>query len=89
MCSGVFPFLSSQSISAPSEGKKLHNTALVYTSIKMRRNKAAFLDDLTVLNDGLRARKPPMNGCHVQGSFSIFTLNQNTNNKVTFYVQLN
>lgn len=57
--------------------------------MKMRYNKAAFLDELTVLNNGLRARKPPMNGCHVQGSLSIFTLKESTNNKVTLYVQLN
>lgn len=56
--------------------------------MKMRYNKAEILDELTVLNDRLRARKPPMNGCHVQGSLSIFTLKQSTNNKVTLYVQL-
>lgn len=55
----------------------------------MRYNKAAFLDELTILNNGLRARKPPMNGCHVQGSLSIFTLKESKNNKVTLYVQLN
>lgn len=49
--------------------------------MKMRYNKAELLDELTVLNDGLRARKPPMNGRHVQGGLSIFTLKQSTNDK--------
>lgn len=51
--------------------------------MKITYNKAEFLDKLTVLNDRLRARKPPMNSCHVQGSLSIFTLKQSTNNTVT------
>lgn len=54
----------------------------------MTCNKAEFWDELTVLNDGLRAREPPMNGCHVQRSLSIFTLKQSTINKVTLYVEL-
>lgn len=56
--------------------------------MKMTCNKAEFWDEVTVLNDGLRAREPPMDGCHVQRSLSIFTLKQSTNNKVTLYVQL-
>lgn len=39
-----------------------------------RSNRRVRERPLTVLNEGLRAREPAVDGCHVQGAFAIFTL---------------
>lgn len=73
MCSGVLPFLSSQSISAPSEKHKQALQVLQF-SMRNKANEAERSQELTILDDRLRPRKPAMDGSHVEGSLPIFTL---------------
>lgn len=70
MCRGVFPFLSLQSISAPTHTEK-HMTLLdsMHFSERIQRNRR-----LTVLNDRLRSREPSMDCSHVQRCLTILTL---------------
>ena len=42
-------------------------------------SEAEFVEELTILDDCLGSRKPPVDGCHVEGSLAVFTLESKKN----------
>lgn len=83
MCSGVFPFLSSQSISAPlaiKTTKKNRSQQLVHKNKGQQERAMKTTKQIqTVFNDLLRSTKPSMDSRHVERSLPIFTLEHNKN----------
>lgn len=77
MCRGEFPFLSSESISAPVNTKlKSVHTSVTRTEEggKQEQQQQKTTVRLTALNDSLRSGEPAVNGSHVEGRLPIFTL---------------
>lgn len=57
--------------------KKQHKTMHIHgTSVTRRTKTDMHLGILTILDEGLRAGKPPVSGCHVEGGLVVLTLSR-------------